>query len=214
MAAFANPPILHDLPSLTESENTPLVGRLLRWLVKDLENYSAVRKLWDLLTESESMSKAVWSERESPVDKMRQRIAAEQAAMDARLLDPTVPISDLQDLIDRHERSGVVCKKARYKIERAGELEQMVDKWNHQDPWDPQLLAELERTRRNWLGLFTPAIQEARGWLRAVDARRNGIRAWDDLEERWNTFNTLFPERSTEFAADPDAFDFALNHDS
>ena len=119
VAAFANPPILHDLPSLTESKNTPLVGRLLPWLVKDLENYSAVRKLWDLLTESESMSKAVWSQRESPVDKMRQRIEAEQKDMDARLLDPAVPISDLQDLIDRHERSGVVCKKARYKIKRA-----------------------------------------------------------------------------------------------
>ena len=206
VAAFANPSRLHDLQSLTESKNTPLVGRLLPWLVKDLENYIAVRKLWGLLTES--MRKEVWSEQESPVDKVLQRIEAEQERMDAQLRNPAVPISDLQDLIDRHERSGVVCKKARHKINRARELEQMVDKWNHQDPWDTRLFAELEQTRRDRLELFTPATQEARGWLRAVDARCNGIRAWDSLEAFWDKFNTLFSQRSTAFDADPAAWDW------
>ena len=206
VAAFTKPSELHDLQSLTELRNTPLVGHLLPRLVENMENYTAVKKLWSLLTAS--MRKEAWSEQESPVDKVLQRIEAEQKRVDKQLLDPAVPISDLQDLIVRHKNLGVPCDKTRLSnIDRATEIEEMVDKWNHQDPWDTRLLAELERARRR-LELFETAIQEARGWLWAVDARRNGIRAWGRLEAFWDDFNRLFSERSTKFAADPAAWDW------
>ena len=126
VAAFTKPSRLNDLQSLTESKNTPLVGRLLSRLVQNMENYTAVQKLWSLMTAS--MRKEAWSEQESPVDKVLQRIEAEQKRVDKQLLDPAVPISDLQDLIVRHKNLGVPCDKTRLSnIDRATEIEEMVD---------------------------------------------------------------------------------------
>ena len=206
VAAFTKPSRLQDLQSLTGSKNTPLVGHLLSRLVENLENYQAVRKLWNLMTAS--MREEVWSERESPVDKLDQRIKAELKRVDAQLGDPEVSISDLHDRIDQYASSGIPCQDAKDKIDGALALERRVYKWDHDDPWAIQLRAELEKTRRRLEELFTLKIQEARGWLWAVDARRKGIRAWARLKKFWKAFNENFPARSTEFAARPGSWDW------
>ncbi len=204
-AASANPSILDGLTAPLHKENAPLVKDLLSKLVKDTKNYAVVEALWESM--EGPMQRKVWpSRKESPVEKMGQQIKAELKGVDAKLRDPEVSIDALKAQIDPYYSWGFKCDAVLHKVDVAKKLERTVEGWNGRDPWADELRKELEETERTLLDYFKPDIQQARGWRWALHARRNGIKAWSDLEEAWHNFNIEFSKRSTEFPENPDSW--------
>ena len=206
VAAFANPSKLRGLTTPLEEKNAPLVKNLLPELVKDTKNYDVVKNLWEL-NKSKSMQRKVWREKESPVEKMGRQIRAELKGVDAELRDPQIPIRDLKDRIDLYLSWGFKCGDAQRKVDYAEQLKHTVADWDRQDPWADKL-QELGDTERELLESFPLDIQKARKWRPAVDTRRKGIKAWNNLKEAWSDFNSEFSTQSTEFDTNPKSWDW------
>lgn len=179
----------------------PVFRRLLDELSRSAFHYYQVRRLWGFL--SEEARKRLWTNDQTPIDRVESLLKVELGGVEEKLADPAVRVSELRLQIDDLLKTNLISRKTVEMLDAAADIERYMRDFERSDPWADALKRDILEADR--ISERLPLkIRAARGWSDAIRSRWNGIKAWDGLEVSWSQFRERFDRGSTEFHLDPE----------
>jgi hypothetical protein len=182
-------------------EDLALLGRVLRELVQEGIARPILQEVWQGLNDAQRQ--AVWPGSPGPLELQQQRF---KERMDQFRVRMHYPKESLYPIRDEFRKFQQICGEQAEpwfirQLDQAVDLEQRMEDLDRRDPWSRESLIYVRDVEKR-MGSLPVEVYRARGWDKAVQARTDGMRVWDNIERYWQEFRAKFERIHTLYPSD------------
>ena len=182
-------------------EDLALFGRVLRELVQEGIARPILQEVWQGLNDAQRQT--VWPGSPGPLELQQQRFEEQMDQFRARMQDPKESLYQVRADFRKFQQISGGQPEPRFikQLDQAVGLEQRMEDLDRRDPWSRESLIYVRDVEKR-MGSLPIEVYRARGWDKAVQARTDGMRVWDNMERYWQEFRAKFERVHTLYPSD------------